>query len=225
MNWENLKTVLYEIYVQENIVKDYTEDEKYLKQAFTFTEQYWNEQADKIDSVRILIFSEAPLFGNEKAYIYNPNYGFTAFFHFNDLIVVFGEKMRTDFPAIREKKKYFISMLNEAGILILDIFPFAFNPKITGNVSYQSISARLYFELFERTAAYYLLPKLFAIRSKITENTVFAVRYKKLLTKIGPLIDSALSETGLKNRSVISLNGPNMSMDRKLFAGLYPETD
>lgn len=223
MNWKNLKTVLHEIYSQENIENDFEKDEKYLKSAFDFTEKYWDEQLKDIDSIKILLFSEAPLFGDEKAYIYNPDYGFTAFFHFNDLKAVFNNGLQNDFSTKTEKKKYFINKLNEAGILILDIFPFAFNPKITTGINYQSMSTRLYSKIFETTMEHFLSIKLSSIRPKINDKTIFAVRYKKLLTKTGPLIKIALDKIGLKNKSIISLNGSNMSMDRDFFATLYSE--
>ncbi|QTA83381.1 Uncharacterized protein dnl_57850 [Desulfonema limicola] len=223
MNWIDIKSILYDIYIQENIEKDFIEDEKYLKSAFDFTEKYWNEQINKIDSIKILLFSEAPLFGEEKAYIYNPDYGFTAFFHFNDLKAILGNAMKNSFSNKTEKKKYFINKLNEAGILILDIFPFAFNPKITTGINYQSMSNQLYSKIFEKTLEHFLAVKLSLISHKITERTLFAVRYKKLLSKTESLIKAALNQIGLKNISIKSLNGSNMSMDRDFLASLYAD--
>ncbi|SDX83334.1 hypothetical protein SAMN05421644_11521 [Allochromatium warmingii] len=223
MNWKKLKAALHEIYSQENIENDFEKDEKYLKSAFDFTEKYWDEQIKNIGSIKILLFSEAPLFGDEKAYIYNPDYGFTAFFYFNDLNAIFSKNMQNDFSTKTEKKIYFIKKLNEAGILILDIFPFAFNPKITTGINYQTMSTRLYSKIFETTMEHFLSIKLSSIKPKITDKTIFAVRYKKLLTKTGHLIKTALEKIGIKNSSIISLNGSNMSMNRNYLSKLYSE--
>jgi len=82
--WTQISSSLRQIYHRNDIV-NFEKDEIYLHNAFKFTEVLWEKQFNKISDIKIVMFSEAPLFGKKQTYLYNPDSKPTAFFYFQDL--------------------------------------------------------------------------------------------------------------------------------------------
>ncbi len=95
----------------------------YLKKAFLATERMWTENFVKVATVRLVMLSEAPLFGSNRRYFYNAATPFGAFFHFRDAEAILGDC----FAKERTGKEFLLAELARAGFVILDLFPFALN--------------------------------------------------------------------------------------------------
>jgi hypothetical protein len=93
----------------------------YLKKAFVATERMWAENLARVATVRLVMLSEAPLFGTEERYFYNTATSFGGFFHFQDAEAILGE----GFAKGRPSKAFLLPALARAGFIILDLFPFA----------------------------------------------------------------------------------------------------
>lgn len=103
----------------------------------------WQDNFTRIHTVQLVMLSEAPLFGHDKCYFYNPAACFTSFFHFNDAEAILGEGFANDrdFGGHEEKKLFLLSRLAETGFVVLDLFPFALNEKHT-QILYASVPFR-----------------------------------------------------------------------------------
>lgn len=80
IKWNKISNSILKIYKDLEPGSNFETDSKYLMEAFEFTEILWENQFDKIDDLRVVMLSEAPLFGEKKTYIYNPATNPTAFF-------------------------------------------------------------------------------------------------------------------------------------------------
>src|SRR5579859_6259829 len=110
----------------------------YVKNAFVATERMLAENFAKVATVRLVMLSEAPLFGSNRRYFYNAVTPFGAFFHFRDAEAILGQ----DFAKGRTGKEFLLAELARAGFIILDLFPFALNaslasPKVRLRLSVQ----------------------------------------------------------------------------------------
>ena len=103
-------------------------DYDYLWSAYLAIEQYWYSEFERLDNIKVILLSEAPLYGDKKSYFYNPEVGATAFFGYAHFRTIFGEKNLLAFSsgeAVRSKKLKLFDAMRREGILILDLFPFA----------------------------------------------------------------------------------------------------
>jgi len=215
MKWEKLSNILKEIYQEQNILEYFIEDEKYLKNAFEVTETLWMKQYEKIANLKIVMISEAPLFGKEQTYIYNPNTPTTVFFHFKDLEAFFAQKESLEKPkTVEEQKNILYDIFSKNGFLTLDIFPFALNPKHT-KLHYRNISKKLYQKLLQTTTREYLIPKLELCLKKSDKDTHFVYRYKRLFDKTESHFEKVLNELSVQVYQISSIHGTNMSLNRE----------
>ena len=213
--WLIISKKLFDIYKEENIIDFFEEDEKYLRDAFYTIEELWNAQFDEIDKIKVILISEAPLFGKDKSYIYNENTKPSSFFHFNDITVFPQWNKNIKRPKlIKDQKKLMIEEFSKNGLIVLDIFPFAFNEHNT-KLNYRTMNKNLYKKLLEITRENYLLPKLNKCLSKSTKDIKFLYRYKRLFEKTSNHFDDVLNNLNTnKTYKTNTINGENMSLDR-----------
>jgi hypothetical protein len=179
----------------------------YLKKAFVATERMWAENLAKVATVRLVMLSEAPLFGAEERYFYNTATSFGGFFHFQDAEAILGE----GFAKGRPSKAFLLPALARAGFIILDLFPFALNKDDTPSFTYRQLSARRYRELFQRTASLYFDRKRDLVLQLGRPHFMF--RYRTMKHRLGELVDAELAKRSIGPTQ--SVGGTNMSLDRE----------
>ncbi len=214
IKWQPISSTLYDIYRENRILDSFEQDEIYLKNAFEFTEKLWKEQFDKIEKINTILISEAPLFGDKQNYIYNINTSSSSFFHFNDLQAFPSYYEILNVPKdSTKKKKLMLEHFIKNGFLIFDIFPFALNHNIT-SINYRSMNSQLYVKLLNKTLNTYLKPKLEFCLEKIHDKSMFLYRYQRLFNKTGNHFENILNNMNI-DYSIDTINGTNMSLDRK----------
>ena len=214
IKWQPIERVMRELYADLGIDDKYVSDIDYLKKSFDFTEELWWSQLDRMTDIKVVMLSEAPLFGPKQTYIYNPKTSPSAFFHFNDLSALLDKKILSfQFDSVVAKKSFLIDCLAENGLLVLDLFPYALNPKIT-QINFRTIPKTLYRQLLFETESVYLRPKIEAILSK--SKPVFVYRYKKLADKTNRFMEDELKQMKLieNDGKLTCVGGTNMSIDR-----------
>ncbi len=144
-DWDELEQVL------RGCAPVSTEECAYLKTAFVETERMWRENFDRVKKVRLVMLSEAPLFGTDRRYFYNACTPFGGFFHFQDAQAILGH----DFAKGRTDKEFLLAALAGAGFILLDLFPFALNKDDTQSITYRRMPAGCYRDLFQHTAPFY----------------------------------------------------------------------
>jgi hypothetical protein len=225
IDWQPLSHLLHNVYSDLELSHHFASDAAYLKSAFDFTEALWHRQLAMMSDVKIVMLSEAPLFGNKQTYIYNPHSPPTAFFHFNDLQALSCNS--SDKKALQShptKKAFLVDQLAEKGLIVMDIFPFAFNPNDAA-INYRKMSNQIYFRLLSESAPYYLIPKIQLVREKAEKSPLFVYRYKKLFQKTNRFVEALFVQHGIKPEGfkIESIHGENMSLDRnKLKKGSNP---
>jgi hypothetical protein len=200
-------------------------DIKYLGDAYLYTEARWQEQLRKIVP-KVILLSEAPLFGENKNYFYNPDTAPSGFFWFNDAEPVagknfaLGEKIER-----RERKQFLLKTLSKNGFLILDLFPYALNDNTA--LSYKTISKENYLTIFKASSDEHLSKKLDLVKSKCKGSRLplFLFRYKRLKEHLDQELRDMLVTKGLLEKDAIidSIGGKNMSLDRDRFWQLVME--
>lgn len=209
INWNNIEDSL--ILTYKNNKKEISNLEiDYLKKAFFFTENLWLEQFNKIDKIKFVLISEAPLFGPNKSYFYNPETKFSSFFYFKDIEAFDIQYQKKDY----NNKQFVINALNKRGFIILDIFPYALNQNNT-QLNYNTLKRSDYKELFTSNLDNYINTKLEFIKSKSSNNIVFSYRYKRLKDQLHKLWENKLVEYNFiqKNENLEALNN-NMSLNK-----------
>ncbi len=194
-------------------------DLHYLRKAYQITETLWRREFEKMDRVRAVVLSEAPLFGRKKrTYFYNPKAKPTSFFYFNDAEAVAGKGFADGeiFPSPKKRKEFLIQTLTSHGVLILDLFPYALNPDDTA-VNYRSLPQDHYVKLFRESARIWLRPRLDAVRRK-SAKPKFLFRYQRVEEHLG----QELRQLGLlhEDDEVASIYGANMPLDRTRLADI-----
>jgi hypothetical protein len=185
----------------------------YLKDAFARTERMWSENFARVSRVRLVMLSEAPLFGAEASYIYNPLTRPTVFFRISDAEAI----LDPEFPRDRSDKQLPLPELAQAGFVILDVFPFALNELDTPSITYRcksgrpcrKLSDKNYQHLFESTAPLYFDRKRDLILERGTP--VFVFRYSAIQKRLGDLVDVELAKRGIGRTP--SIASENMWLD------------
>lgn len=195
----------------ENVLRDCErvadEECAYLKGAFVATERMWAENFAKIATVRFVLLSEAPLFGKNRRYFYNPATPFGALFHFRDADAILGD----GFAEGHRGKEFLLAELARAGFVILDLFPFALNEDDTPSVTYRKLSVSRYRQLFQRTASLYFDRKRDVILQR--GRPLFMFRYGATRRVLGDLVNAELAKRDISPAQ--SIAGTNMPLDRE----------
>lgn len=209
MDWNHLKKELEKFYSMKGLSSCFIEEENYLRTSFYEMEELWNSQFDRIEKVKYVMFSESPLWGYQKKYLYNPETRLSQFFYKSDLEFVLGKKI--------EHKDEFLKTLTDIGLIILDISPFVLNDKDT-SINYRKISKRDYKTLVNGTLEFYVKPKLFRVKEKSGKNPVFFFRYSRVKNLFSNLLSKELQKLDLissENEILeISQNGGGISRNK-----------
>lgn len=210
IEWKEIESSIVEFYKEIQLEVSLKELE-YLKNAFLFTEKLWIKQFEKIDKIKYVMISEAPLFGVSKNYFYNPNTNFSSFFYFKNIEAFNISYTKKEY----NNKEFVLDILNENGFLILDLFPFALNKNDT-QIDYNSVKQKQYQKLFQIVIQSYLNKKLLLIKSKSINETIFVYRYKRLKEKLSKILEKELVQFSLikKGENLDTLNN-NMSLDKE----------
>ena len=216
LSWKPISNSLKKIYQEENIIQYFEEDESYLKNTFEITERLWEKQFNKIDTLKIIMISESPLFGDIQRYIYNPNTPTSVFFHFKDLEAFLDDGQTIQKPkTTQEQKNIMFEYFHKNGFITLDIFPFALNPNHT-KLHFRKMSKKLYHQLLKITTENYLIPKLKLCLEKSNQDTHYVYRYKRLFEKTENHFEEILNLIAPKeiNYKIDTINGTGMSLNR-----------
>ena len=81
---ENAK-ILKLHYAEHGLTDSFEKDSRYLETAFHDINNMWFRNLDRIETVNYLMLAEAPLWGERKKYIYNPETNTSQFFYRRDL--------------------------------------------------------------------------------------------------------------------------------------------
>lgn len=185
-NWASIEPALIQLYDDLGKLKFVNEDIQYLKKALKEVEYIWDDILARTPSPKFVLLAEAPLYGETKSYFYNPSAGATSFFNYKNAEDIVGpinsnSKLQN---GIRKRKVEMIDRLCTAGFIILDLFPFCFDHKLT-HVNYREIEhAKLYHQLFNNITTSYLGPKLDQLIIK-NPNISFGFRYANLHKIVG----------------------------------------
>lgn len=220
-NWGKISNSLLKIYTDLELRSSFEKDQKYLKHAFEITENLWEDQFLKIDDLKVVMLSEAPLFGEKKTYIYNPDSNPTVFFYYQDLKAFPTFNSELNPKRAQDKKEIMFDQFAKNGFLMLDIFPFALNPKDT-KINFQRMSKGLYKDLLNVTTETYLIPRLGRCFKRAKGRVDFVYRYKRLYEKTGYHVNNVLDKN-FKDRKyrVDSVHGSNMSLNRDKLAMFF----
>jgi hypothetical protein len=174
-------------------------DWEYLWEAYEVIERLWCKQFLKFHRVHLVLLSEAPFFGEEQSYFYNPTAGATPFFNYKD----YEEALGYFGPAIvrrgtvAEKKVSLFNALRELGVLFLDVYPFALNECTEVNYGMLSRSERA--ELFRFTLPHYFRQKLKLILTKSAPRILFVFRYDRVRVSCCELVREEIGALGIEN--------------------------
>lgn len=185
MNFDHNAQILREIYTRLGIENQFENDLTYLKISFEETSSIWLENFNHIKTVKYLMIAEAPLWGQEKKYIYNSKINNSQFFFRSDLEDVLKIHI--------QDKKEFISKCNEIGLLVLDISPFPLNPIDTA-INYRELKKNQYRQLVQQTIPYYFEEKIKLIASKKSANIKVFYRYARVRNYFHDIISKVLFE-------------------------------
>lgn len=210
VEWKDIEVSIIEFYKEIQLEVAPTEL-KYLKNAFLFTEALWEKQFEKMDNIKYVMISEAPLFGDSKNYFYNLNTNFSSFFYFKNIEAFNISYTKKEY----NNKEFVLDILNKNGFLILDLFPLALNKSDT-QINYNAVNHKQYQKLFQIVIQSYLHKKLTIIKKKCSNETVFVYRYKRLKEKLSGLLENELVKLNLikKGDNLDTLNN-NMSLDKE----------
>lgn len=230
LKWVPFHNVLAGVYRELGIEAKLEANSSYLEKAYRFTEPLWASQLDRAPQVRLVLLSEAPLFGDKQSYIYNPESPLTRFFFFAHFQKAFGVfcQIPQDLATGRAKKSVMLDELPRLGVIVLDVFRYALNPNHTA-IAFGTVrkkSPEFCGRLFRECAPHYLRPKLDAISGKSATRIRFAYRYAPLRDCLdhnirGPLVASGLLGPGARIDSVHKQGG-GLDADRLL--AIYRDT-
>jgi hypothetical protein len=211
--WDNLAEKLRVIYHEENKDSRIHADLKYLSEAYQFTEKLWLAQLQSAVP-KVVMLSEAPLFGESKNYFYKPDTAPSSFFWFDDAKAVAGNDFANGkkFECAGERKQFLIKAVTSNGFLILDLFPYAFNANDTV-LNYRNARKELYLRIFRDSIGDHLCKKLDLINEKCNHSNppLFLFRYKRLKDRLEYDIKGVLK----RSAEIELIAGKNMSLDRE----------
>lgn len=207
MNYEKSKEILLEFYTENNIAENFERDNKYLEQAFNEMTDIWFSNLEQIKEVKYLMIAEAPLWGQAKSYIYNPETKFTQFFFKSNLEYILDTSI--------EDKTDFIKQCNKVGLLIIDISPFALNPTYT-TINYRSIGQSQYIDLVKDTIPTFFEEKIKAIKPKKAHDIKVFFRYTRVMQTFQNVISSVIIKHNFiqNKKEILEISQQGGSIDR-----------
>lgn len=186
INFEESKKVLKIFYDNNGLESFFTRDIDYLEKAYYEIFDLWGKNFEQIKTINYLMIAEAPLWGSNKNYIYNPVTNNSQFFFRSDLSDVIGEEIST--------KQEFLKTCIKIGLIVIDISPYPLN-RIDTIINYSAtnehskcLNKRLYRELVKLTLPDYFKKKIELIRAKKSKNIKVFFRYKRIKDNFEDLI-------------------------------------
>lgn len=183
MNYSNNKKILKSFYDQNGLLSKFDKDSIYLEEAFNDIYRIWLNNFNQIESVNYLMLAEAPLWGKDKKYIYNPDTNNSQFFYRSDLGDILNKHI-TD-------KREFITVCNEIGLLVVDISPFPLNPNDTA-INYRSLKTAQYQQLVNLTIPTFFEEKIKLVADKKSANIKTFFRYARVKNSFGSIVSRVL---------------------------------
>lgn len=202
MNYKDNKRIIESFYDSLELANEFAGDNIYFESAFNEIDDLWTKNFEKIDKVNYLMLAEAPLWGQDKKYIYNPKTNNSQFFYRSDLEQILNINI--------SDKREFIETCNKIGLLVMDISPFPLNTNDT-RINYgknvegsKKLTKKAYRDLVSRTIPTFFEKKMNLVSQKQSSNIKVFFRYTRVKNAFQDLISDILSENGLiKNQEDI----------------------
>lgn len=195
LEYNKNQQIIESFYANLGLANEFVKDNIYLESAFNEINKIWIENFKNINRVKYLLIAEAPLWGQNKKYIYNPKTNNTQFFYRSDLETILNIQITN--------KKEFIKTCKNIGLLVVDISPFPLNTKDT-KINYgknkdgsKKLTKKEYKELVRLTMPTFFERKLNLIGQKKTSDIKVFFRYARVKNAFQDLISDALIENGL----------------------------
>ena len=136
MDYSRCKQILHDFYSENGIIDHFERDNLYLEKAFHEINEMWFRNLECIKEVKYLMIAEAPLWGKDKSYIYNPETKNTQFFQRKDLERVIGINVYN--------KLDFLNYCNKMGLIEQTLTTF-FDIKIQAISLKKSTSIKIFY--------------------------------------------------------------------------------
>ena len=188
MNWNSLSLILKQYYLDKGLLERFTNDEKYLSESLIEIDKLWSKNYNAIDKINYVMISEAPLWGIEEKYIYNPKINNSQYFYRSDLEYV----LNITIP----NKVDFLKELMAIGFICCDISPFALNQEDTV-INYRRISKADYKRLLIETFPIYFSERLELMKTKTSNSVKYFYRYSRVRKAFNELISKIILENKL----------------------------
>ncbi|MEX2477774.1 MAG: hypothetical protein WD357_05025 [Gracilimonas sp.] len=214
IEYQDNKEIIESFYHSLGLANEFDEDNVYLRRAFNEIKDLWIENFNKIDKVRYLLIAEAPLWGQEKKYIYNPKTNNSQFFYRSDLETILNTQIT--------HQEEFINTCNEIGLLVVDISPFPLNTKDT-KINYSKnkdgskrLTKNEYRELVGLTIPTFFERKIKLIGQKKSSKVKAFFRYARVENAFSNLISNVLIENGIiaKQEDIGNISQAGGGIDR-----------
>ena len=196
MDYNANKKVLYNYYCKNGLDDNFHKDNNYLELAFSEINQLWQSNLNQIREVKYIMIAEAPLWGEKRSYIYNPESRNSQFFYRNDLVNIMDRKLKS--------KSDFIHALNDIGLIIVDVSPFCLNTENTA-VNYRKMTKLQYKNLVIDTLPCYFEQKILAILPKKSPQCKVFFRY----ARVKKTFENAIADVLIKNSIIKERNELN----------------
>jgi hypothetical protein len=159
-----------------------------LYQDYLIIEKRWEEFFKRMNFINLVIIAEAPLSG--EGYIYNPdpkkNKDSGTQFLYKENLKDCLEIYKRSECSIEGKGK--MELMIELGLLVIEAYPYALNPKIHKKNFKKGLDEEHKKELFLRTSSWHFFNKIKKINPKVGPQTVYAFRYRGNMGNLNALI-------------------------------------
>lgn len=197
MKYSDNEYILKTFYQQNGLSSKFGSDSTYLEKAFNDINKLWLDNFAQIKTVNYLMIAEAPLWGELRQYIYNPDTDNTQFFYRSDLGKILNKNKDI------ANKREFLKVCNKIGLLVVDISPFPLNPNDT-EINYRKLSSDEYRQLVSWTIPTYFERKLELVATKKSSNIKIFFRYARVKNNFQDLIAKVLRDHKfIKNKNEI----------------------
>ena len=161
----------------------------------------------RMNFINLVIIAEAPLSGED--YIYNPkpkkNHNSGTQFLYKKQLKECLEIYKKSECSLEGKGK--MELMIELGLLVIEAYPYALNPKIHKKNFKKGLGVKNKKELFLRTSSWHFFNKIKKINTKVCTRPTYAFRYRGNMSNLNTLIDM--------NKEIYCLGGDYGNLDTK----------